>query len=185
MKKAIKSVIIMIVIMVVMLEALIMYTASRDYVKQDYDYLIILGAKVNGENPSLALKYRLDEALEYLKNDDDIVVVVTGGQGADEAFAESLIMKKYLMAHNIAENRIIEENKSTSTYENLANSYQMTGEGKVLVATNDFHMFRSLLLAKKVGYTAQPLNATTPAIIKPKMYIREIPAFFLSYFLNL
>ncbi len=90
-------------------------------------------------------------------------------------------MKKYLLEHGVSEDCIIEENKSKTTHENFNNSFKIVGKSKVLVATNDFHMFRSLLLAKKIGFEAQPLNAKTPKSIKYKMYIREFPAVFLSY----
>ena len=54
------------------------------------DYLILLGAKVNGTSPSLAFSWRITSAIDYLKANPDTVAVVTGGQGADEGRAEAL-----------------------------------------------------------------------------------------------
>ncbi len=141
----------------------------------------MLGAHVHSDSPSLALKYRLDEAAKYMKDNDEIKVVVSGGQGEDETFAESYIMKNYLIKQGIDEERIIEESKSSSTYENFAFTYDMIGNADILVATNDFHMLRSLHLAKINGFNAQPLNAKTPAVISLRMYIREFFAFLLTY----
>ncbi len=165
----------------ILLEFLIIYTGHRGYKDKKYDYIVVLGAHVHSDSPSLALKYRLDAALKYIENDDDIKIVVSGGQGDDEAFAESYIMKNYLLEHGVDDGRIIEENKSTSTSQNLAFTHDIIGDADILIATNDFHMLRSLLLAKENGFNAEPLNARTPQIIKLQMYIREFFAFLLYY----
>ncbi len=164
-----------------LVEALIIYTGNRAYKEASYDYIIVLGAKVNGDKPCLALKYRLDAALDYLKNNDDVNVIVSGGKGIDESYPESQVMKDYLIKNGIAAERIIEESKSTTTNENFSFSHEITGDANILVATNDFHMFRALGIAKRHGYNAEPLNAETPNIIKIQMHLREFPATILSY----
>ncbi len=149
----------------------------------DYEVVIVLGAKVNGMSPSLALKYRLDKALEYISDREDIRVVVTGGKGSDEAYTESFVMKSYLINHGLDESRIIMEDKSTTTYQNLKNTRDMIDAKKVLVCSNGFHTYRAIRLAKKLGFDAYPLNAKTPDIIKIRMYIREILAnIYISIF---
>ncbi len=184
-KKFLLILLILAIASFVIVESYIIYTGNTDYIKQDYDYVIILGAKVNGDDVCLALKYRLDKAVEYLNKNQNVKAVVSGGQGEDEEYPESYVMKNYLIKHGINENRIIEENKSTTTYENFYNSFSIIGESKILVVTNDFHMFRAILLAEKVGFEAEPLNAKTPDSIKYKMYLREFPAVFLSYIFNI
>ncbi len=183
-KKIIKMMFVILLLVFLSLEVLILYTGNREYKEQTYDYVIVLGAKVNGEIPSLALKNRLDSTLDYWYQHQDIPVIVTGGQGEDEYYPESMVMKKYLMDRGVAEDSIIEENKSISTYENFLNSYSMVGKSKVLVATNDFHMFRALMLAKKVGFEPEPLNAQTPKVIEFQMYLREFPATIKSFIVN-
>ena len=75
------------------------------------EYAIVLGAKVKkGNIPSLALRYRLEAALEYAEAYPDIKLVVSGGQGPDEDIEEAIVMKDYLVEHGIEEERIILEN---------------------------------------------------------------------------
>ena len=83
-------------------------------------YAIILGAKVKENGvASLALQYRLDAAVEYLKQYPHVQVIVSGGQGKDEPMSEATFMYTYLVEAGIEENRILQEDDSTSTYENL------------------------------------------------------------------
>ncbi|PID83005.1 MAG: hypothetical protein CSB15_00315 [Clostridiales bacterium] len=184
-KKAILIMFCLFIALFIVVEGFIIYTANKDYENVKYDYVIVLGAKVYGDDVSSPLKYRLDKTIEYVKIDPNIKIVVSGGKGDDEEKAESTVMKNYLIKNGVDRHKIIEENKSRTTYENFKNSFDIVGKSKILVATNDFHMFRSLLLARKVGFIAQPLNVKTPDFIKFKMYIREVPAFFLSYFFNI
>lgn len=85
----------------------------------DADYIIVLGSKVNGTKPSYSLQYRIDKAAEYLKSHDKTIAIVSGGQGKGEDITEALAMKQGLMKQNIAEDRIIMEDRSTSTDENI------------------------------------------------------------------
>ena len=85
----------------------------------DADYIIVLGSKVNGTKPSYSLQYRIDKAPEYLKSHEKTIAIVSGGQGKGEDISEALAMKQGLIKQNIAEDRIIMEDKSTSTDENI------------------------------------------------------------------
>ena len=92
---------------------LLIFRAINYDVNTDFDYAIILGAGTVGDKPSLTLKRRLDKALECLSSNDNLKVIVAGGKGKGKDFAESFVMKKYLIDNGIDERRIIEENKST------------------------------------------------------------------------
>ncbi len=175
--------VVVFIVSFIVIEALIINTGNKKPTKDDYDYVVVLGAKINGDRVSLALKYRLDAARKYFENHKNTKIIVTGGRGDDEDYCESFIMKNYLVEHGVPEQMIIEESTSTTTYENLKNSYEIVGSSSILVATNSFHSFRAMFLAKDVGFDAEPLNAKTPIVIKIKMYIREyfaIVAYFLS-----
>ncbi len=167
-----------------LIESVIVYYGHMDAPDVECDYIIILGAKVNGDKVSLALKYRLDRAIQYMNKDDNIEVVVTGAKGYNEQYSEASIMKQYLIDNGIDEKRIIIEDNSFSTFENLKNSYDIVGESKVLIATNDFHIFRSILLANRVGFEAYPLSAKTPKVVKTQLYIREFFALMKSFLLD-
>lgn len=116
----------------------------------DLDYIIVLGAKVNGTVPSLALRCRIDRAYEYLRDNPDTVAIVSGGQGRGEDISEAEAMRRGLSERGIDESRIILEARSTSTEENLEFSYQLIEDSSATVGllTNNFHVFRALSIAK-------------------------------------
>lgn len=89
------------------------------------DYLIVLGAQVYKNGPSPVLKFRLDKAYEYLSANPDTRCIVTGGQGANEPFTEASCMADYLVKRGIDSGRIILEDKSTTTAQNLTNSMKL------------------------------------------------------------
>ncbi len=126
----------------------------------DLDVLIILGAQVRGERPSLALWRRLEAAEDYLKENPRTLAVLSGGQGDGEDITEAECMRRYLTAHGVGEERLILEDRSTTTLENLLFSRekiaQINGDGwhqKTGLLSNNFHIFRARLLAQKCGYT--------------------------------
>ena len=85
--------------------------------------IIVLGAGVNGSTPSLSMCNRLDAALDYLGANPDALAVVSGGQGEGEDITEAQAMADYLTAHGIDSARIVQENQSRTTRENLENSF--------------------------------------------------------------
>ncbi len=165
-------------------EALILDSSYKTIPEGNFDHIIVLGAKVDGDSVSLSLRYRLDGAIEYMKKNKNIDVVVTGAKGYNEDYTEASIMKKYLIDNGVSEEKIICEDQSFSTFENLKNSYAILGKSKVLIATNDFHMFRSLMLARRVGFEAYALNVRTPTVVKLQLYTREFFAVLKSFFLD-
>ncbi|MCM1543158.1 MAG: YdcF family protein [Blautia sp.] len=120
------------------------------------DVCIILGAQMKTSGPSDVLRRRLDRALEYLRESPDTIVVVSGGQGSDEPVSEAQGMKDYLAAQGIAEERILMEDTSTNTLENLNYSARLIDKGSdhVVIVTNNFHVFRAVAIARKQGYGA-------------------------------
>lgn len=116
------------------------------------DYIIVLGAQVYKDRPSSILKYRLDRALKYLNENENTKCIVCGGQGHNEPFAEAVEMKKYLEEQGVSEFRIIVDTESQNTEQNIQNSLKYIDSGSsVGVVTNNFHMFRSLQIARKNG----------------------------------
>ena len=95
-----------------------MHVAGPD----NLDYLIVLGAQVYKNGPSPVLKFRLDKAYEYLSANPETRCIVTGGQGSNEPFTEASCMADYLVKRGIDSGRIILEDKSTTTAQNLTNS---------------------------------------------------------------
>lgn len=137
----------------ILTEAVIIHAGQSKPVKQA-DYLIVLGAKVNGTHPSLILRYRIDAATEYLKQNPGTMVVASGGKGNDEDISEAQCIYQELVDRGIDPGRIRLEETSVNTRENLMNSGNLLNpeQDTVVLTTTDFHLFRALRLAKKCGY---------------------------------
>lgn len=118
------------------------------------DYVIVLGAQMKADGPSKALQYRLDEAIRYLNENPSSKVIVSGGQGSDEHISEAQGMYEYLVEKGIEKDRIIKEDKSVNTTQNLVFSaeYLDRERDSVAVVTNNFHVFRAVKIAEKAGY---------------------------------
>lgn len=121
---------------------------------ENLDYLIVLGARVEADGqPSKALRRRIDAAAEYLTANPGTVAIASGGKGSDEVIPEAECIKNGLVALGIDESRILMEDQSTTTSENMefsAKLMQTGAETTVGVVTNNYHVTRALLLAKKV-----------------------------------
>ncbi len=130
---------------------------TYDNVNYKEDAVIVLGAGIRGEALSLTLKNRLDSALEYYSKNPEAMLVVSGGQGLGEDISEAEAMSRYLLGQGVLENKIIMEDKSTSTEENFRFSKELLdeyfeGEYRVAYVTNDFHVYRAGEIAKGVGF---------------------------------
>lgn len=120
----------------------------------DLDYILVLGAQVFEDRPSIVLQYRLDAAAQYLQENPRTLCIVSGGQGANEPFPEAVGMRNYLLQVGIDEERIFMEDKSMNTDQNIMNSMEMMPEGvSVGVVTNNFHVYRGVITAKRHGLT--------------------------------
>lgn len=140
------------------------------------DYVIILGAQVRGTALSKALKNRLDTAYDYLMDNEGTIVIVSGGQGSGEDISEAEAMSQYLISRGIQKARIIKEDQSTNTNENINFSKELmtTGNHYVVLVTNQFHVYRSTSIAKKQGLSSvQGLGAPTDDILMLSYYVRE------------
>ena len=148
------------------------------------DYVIILGAKVNaGGVPSLSLKSRLDIATGYLQANPHVIAIVSGGQGADEEQTEASFMAAYLINKGIVPERILLEEQSTSTFENLKFSKLLLPAevDEITIISNDFHLRRATYLANSLGLKADVLAAATPKSVEFNMRFRERLALLKTY----
>jgi uncharacterized SAM-binding protein YcdF (DUF218 family) len=164
---------------------LVTYSANEP--EKDLDYIIVLGAQVKKEGPSVVLKYRLDTAAEYLKENPDTKCIVSGGKGSNEIVSEAEGMREYLVANGIGTERIILEDRSTDTDENIRFSKELIPEGsKIGLVTNDFHLYRAVYLCKKHGLPGVfPISAGSEAFYRPNNYFREALALIKNFiFLN-
>ncbi|QEA01252.1 YdcF family protein [Lysinibacillus fusiformis] len=148
------------------------------------NYMIILGAKVKpGGVPSLSLKSRLEVAVSYLVKYPQVKVIVSGGQGPDEDRTEASVMRDYLEQNGIDATRIVEEDQSTSTYENLVFSKELLPKEtkKITIVSNDFHLKRAKYLAESLDFEVDVVSAKTPKSVEAKLKIRERAALLKTY----
>jgi len=163
-------------IIMVSVFSVLMIKAMNDFPEKPYA-VIVLGCKINGEAPSKMLRQRLDTAENYLKENPDIICIVSGGQGGDEIIPEAVAMKNYLVAKGIGEDRILVENKSKSTLENLKFSKKLMDENKlgnnVTIITDGYHQFRAGMLASEAGFVSNAVSAKTELYLLPTYWVRE------------
>lgn len=140
------------------------------------DYVLVLGCQVKGTNPTYALTKRLDAAYEYLMDNPDTFVILSGGQGPGEDITEADAMASYLRKKGVAESRMLLEDKSQNTDENIRYSMELmeNPDAAVVLVTNHFHVFRGVGTAKKQGLTnVEGLGAPTKWYTVPNQYMRE------------
>lgn len=170
-------------------EGIIIMNSMQDY-NGKCDYLIILGAGVNGSVPSAALYNRLNKGLEYLKSHPGTKVILSGGQGPREDITEAEAMRRYLVENGISGKDMIIEDRSTDTLENIKFSKMIIektdnrGTINLAIVTNGFHVFRSLMIARRQGFEAFGLASKTPPSVLLKCYIREYFALIKSFMVD-
>lgn len=143
--------------------------------KEPVEYLIVLGAQVKGTRVSKALHQRLSRAAEYLQEHEDTIVIVSGGQGSGEDISEAQAMKNWLIEQGIARERILEEDKSVNTSQNIRFSQELIEdkEAAVGIVSNDFHVFRAVHIAKAQGLDAVSIPAPSSPGMYPHYMMRE------------
>ena len=149
----------LVLVPLICIEIYVINVGSSDPSTLPADAVVVLGAGVNGTQPSLSLYTRLTAALDYLEENPDVPVVLTGGLGYGEEITEARCMYDWLTARGVDPARLIMEEQAGNTAENFAFSKELLeeqgidpAENLVAVVTNDFHIARSRLIAARQGY---------------------------------
>ncbi|MDO5133268.1 MAG: YdcF family protein [Eubacteriales bacterium] len=158
--------------------------------------VIVLGCQVKGEAPSLMLTRRMDAAVRFLRTNPDAVCIASGGKGEGENISEAECIFRYMTAQGIAPERVLKEDRSTSTRENILFSLRLLEQTRglpaedsgaelpgIAVATNEFHACRAHLAAKKLGFSCGTVSADTPWWLFPTFYVRELYGLLYEIFL--
>ena len=175
------------IVLIFLVVEMIILSAFFEKPKEEPEYIIVLGTTVYEHSPCYLLRQRLKEAVKWADIYEDAKIVVTGGQGEAEPFTEGSEMKRYLIEElGVSEDRIIVEEASVNTYENMTFtgailekedegfSYENT---PVLVVTNNFHMYRAMQIAKKAGYeNVSGAPSGTYIFLFPHYMVREFCA---------
>ena len=161
-------------------EAVIIH-ASFGSPEQETPYVLVLGAKVNKNGPSVSLWDRIYAAHDYLIAHPDTIAVVSGGQGRDEPITEAQCMFDQLTRLGIDPSRILMEDKATSTWENLHFTLdlleQATGQRptELGVLSSEYHLFRASLFTRACDVEFIGIPARTSRLSqKVNHFMREV-----------
>ena len=160
---------------------------TADYTEKT---VIVLGCGIRGERVSVGLAKRLNKAAEYHEKNPEAMIIVSGGQGSQEEISEALAMKRYLVDKGVPEEKIIMEDKSTSTITNFRYSREiMEKEGmsldSVVLVTNAYHVYRAASYAKDEGFEdIAHLGTDIIWYTIPMNYMREMLAVLKMWVLD-
>ena len=165
------TVILVIGLVVVGITEAIIIKASFGSPKEQVQYMVVLGAKVRDDGPSVSLWDRIYGAYNYMEAHPDVIAIVSGGQGPDEPISEAASMYQELVNLGIDPGRIWLEDKATSTWENLNFALDLieekTGQRpeKLGVVSSEYHLFRASLFAKacNVEFVGIPARTSRPS----------------------
>ncbi len=164
------------------------------------EVMVIFGCQVKPDGPSTLLRDRLDTALAYLEEHPETRAVVSGGKGDDEHQSEAQCMSDYLTAHGVGEAKILMEDSSRNTHQNIQNTLALLDGGpfwdaavqedscRYVLVSSDFHLSRILMLWERA--TGRVDNVTTlpaPCSHAPsrvQMFFREPLALAKSFLLD-
>ncbi len=149
-------------------------------------FMIVLGARVRGETPTRALRRRIEKAYEYLEKNENTIAILSGGKGEGELISEASCIQKVLLEKGIAQNRLILEEKSKTTKENIRFSKKWIKDKKepILIVTSDFHVWRGRILAAENGFrSVYGLGAKSEPLLVLHYYTREILA-WVKYWIS-
>ena len=175
------TVLVVLGFLVVSLTEVAVIHASRGHPEEPVDYMVVLGAKVNADGPSVSLWDRICGAYTYLEEHPNVVAVVSGGQGTDEPITEAECMYRELVSLGIDPHRVWVEDQATSTWENLQFSLNLIEEKtgtrpqKLGVLSSEYHLFRASLLADACQVEFVGIPAQTSRLAqKVNHYMREV-----------
>ena len=148
--------------------------------KRDADYIIVLGAGIIGSRVTPLLAARIEKGIELLCYNPNAVLIMSGGQGSGEDIPESKAMADYALDKGVGVEKIILEQKSVSTQENLCFSRELMNKQKpqIIIVTTAYHVFRALILAKQQGIRCVGFGAKTKWYFTLNAFIREFVGYF-------
>lgn len=150
--------------------------------RRDFDYVIIHGAGIKKDGTvTKLLADRCDKAIEiYRKDPTSPYLVPSGGQGSDEVCSEAEAMRKYLVSKGIPKDKILLEDKSKTTMENVTFSKNLIekrpGRKYTALVTSNYHIYRAMRYAKRAQLKAVGIGSRVAPYYYPSALIREFVA---------
>lgn len=157
------------------------FFAGHPTPEKSCDYILVLGCRVTEEGPSAPLEERIEAAYTYLRSHPETICVVSGGKGADEPMSEARCMFERLVQMGIDPQRVLLEERATSTWENIGYTLDLleeqTGTRPTFLGlvSSDYHLYRAQMYAKACGIETQGIAAKTGITsLRINNYLREI-----------
>ena len=188
--KKIKMIIIVLIILVIIYVSIINLSViikSNKYIDKNidynnYKYVLVLGARVNGNDPSLMLKDRLDKVVEIYNKNNNINIIVSGDSKNKNVYDEVTVMYNYLVNKGVNSLNIIKDENGLSTYDSIIRIKDIVDKNKMLIVTQKYHLYRSVYIAKSydidvVGVSAKDIKYYGES----KREVREILARVKDY----
>ena len=151
---------------------------------QNFDYIVVLGAGLKGERVPPLLAARIERGISLLKKNKKALLILSGGQGPGEDITEGEAMARYALSRRVPPERILVERRSRNTRENLEFSRELMERThpRVAVVTTSYHVFRALLIARRLHLPCKGFGAKTKWYYTLNATIREYVAYLsLSY----
>jgi len=157
----------------------------------DADFVVVLGSGLKGgSRVTPLLASRLERSRQVYAalvagGAAGPVLIVSGGKGSDERVSEAEAMAGYLIGRGFPAGRLLREDRSRSTEENLTFSKAIMDQSRpgssCVIVTSNFHVFRTAILARRIGVNGHVTGAPTAAYYWPSAMLREFAAVFMSY----
>ena len=161
-------------------ECLIIHASFGDK-DETCQYMLVLGAKVRNDGPSVSLMDRIKATAAYMEAHPDVIAIVSGGKGPDEPITEAQCMFEQLVKLGVDPERIWLEDQATSTWENLHFAMNLieekTGQRpeKIGLLSSEYHLFRAKMFARACGVEAVGIPARTSRISQMvNHFMREV-----------
>ena len=183
--KIFKIVLILMLISLIFTEVFLvlgMTKVKENQIYDDFDYIIVLGEKLNNDNMSNILIDRLDLAFNLYRKNKNAKLILTGGTIGKNSISEASAMSNFLLESGVPNDDIVLENEATSTFENIKFTRELIQDKskKVALVTSDFHISRALVISKNMGLNVIPYPSNTTLLDKTKRLIGEYPRFLVD-----
>lgn len=137
------------------------------------DCIIVLGAGLRPDgNPTWMLEDRIKVGDELYKNHAAPKIIMSGDHGR-ESYDEVNAMKKYAKHEGVPSKDIFMDHAGFETYDTMYRARDVFGAKKVIIVTQQYHLYRAMYAAKKLGLDAYGVSATKRKYDN-KQWIRDI-----------
>jgi len=178
-RKVLSTLIIIGICFFLVMTGIVIARGAKNTVDYTEDCAIVLGSGIRGKTVLPTMRNRLDACLEYHQKNRQAIIIVSGGQGPNEAISEAEAMKRYLVSKGIPASQVVKEDRSHNTKQNFSYSKEILDQRfgdshyTVVCITSHYHIFRAEKIALKQNINVHTYSANVDWHLLPFAYIRE------------